>query len=175
MATTSPDNIWTPDLGDEYALTVDLATMADTVQDAITSVRGYVDSEVGDVEAQIPPFATQSAVDSGTSTQSVVSPATLRGANYAPWAMSAGFVSSTNLIGAGSGRTLTVSLPAGRFTQAPIVLVENAGSSRLTTAVINRTTTNFQVRQDNFSGGTASGQTGIMWVAVQMTSGAAAG
>lgn len=42
MATTSPDNIWSPDSGDDYALTVDLAAMADTVQDAITSVRSSV-------------------------------------------------------------------------------------------------------------------------------------
>lgn len=41
MATTSPDNIWTPDSGDDYALTVDLAAMADTVQDAISANRGY--------------------------------------------------------------------------------------------------------------------------------------
>lgn len=39
MATTSPDNIWTPDAGDDYALTTDLAAMADTIQDAITSNR----------------------------------------------------------------------------------------------------------------------------------------
>lgn len=39
MATTSPDDIWTPDAGDNYALTTDLAAMADTVQDAITDVR----------------------------------------------------------------------------------------------------------------------------------------
>lgn len=39
MATTSPDNIWTPDAGDDYALTTDLAAMADTVQDAITNNR----------------------------------------------------------------------------------------------------------------------------------------
>lgn len=37
MATTSPDNLWTPDSGDDYALTVDLAAFADTVQDALTS------------------------------------------------------------------------------------------------------------------------------------------
>lgn len=40
MATTSPDNIWTPDAGDAYALTTDLAAMADTVQDALTDLRG---------------------------------------------------------------------------------------------------------------------------------------
>lgn len=37
MATTSPDNIWTPDAGDDYALTTDLAAMADTVQDALNA------------------------------------------------------------------------------------------------------------------------------------------
>ncbi len=37
MATTSPDNIWTPDSGDAYALTVDLASTADTVQEALNN------------------------------------------------------------------------------------------------------------------------------------------
>lgn len=35
MATTSPDNIWTPDNSDEYDLTVDLAAMATSVQTAL--------------------------------------------------------------------------------------------------------------------------------------------
>lgn len=35
MALTTPDNIWTPDAGEQYALTTDLATMADTIQDAL--------------------------------------------------------------------------------------------------------------------------------------------
>lgn len=39
MVTTSPDNIWTPDSTDDYALTADLATTASTVQSAISSVR----------------------------------------------------------------------------------------------------------------------------------------
>lgn len=41
MATTSPDDIWTPDSGDDYALTVDLGAMADTVQDALNTVKTY--------------------------------------------------------------------------------------------------------------------------------------
>lgn len=41
MATTSPDNIWTPDSGDDYALTVDLAAMADTIQDALNESKTY--------------------------------------------------------------------------------------------------------------------------------------
>lgn len=40
MATTTPDNIWTPDSGDDYALTTDLATTADTIQAALTDIRG---------------------------------------------------------------------------------------------------------------------------------------
>lgn len=39
MATTSPDNLWTPDAGDDYALTVDLAAFADTVQNALNTFR----------------------------------------------------------------------------------------------------------------------------------------
>lgn len=35
MAVTSPDNIWTPDDGDDYALVQDLARTADDVQDAL--------------------------------------------------------------------------------------------------------------------------------------------
>lgn len=42
MAVTSPDNIWTPDAGDDYALTTDLAAMADTVQDALNTVKTYL-------------------------------------------------------------------------------------------------------------------------------------
>lgn len=34
MATTTPDNLWSPDGGDAYALTTDLAAMQDTVQEA---------------------------------------------------------------------------------------------------------------------------------------------
>lgn len=40
MATTSPDNLWSPDAVDDYALTTDLAAMQDTVQDALTGIRG---------------------------------------------------------------------------------------------------------------------------------------
>lgn len=41
MATTNPDNIWTPDSGDDYALTTDLAATADTIQDALTRRANY--------------------------------------------------------------------------------------------------------------------------------------
>lgn len=41
MALTSPDNIWTPDSGDGYALTQDLAAFADTTQDALVVRANY--------------------------------------------------------------------------------------------------------------------------------------
>lgn len=40
MATTSPDDIWSPDAPNPYQLTTDLAAMADSVQDAITAQGG---------------------------------------------------------------------------------------------------------------------------------------
>lgn len=65
MATTSPDNIWTPDAGDDYALTTDLATMADTIQDAITTLRGL--SNVG-LEADLPSTADNGSTYYATDT-----------------------------------------------------------------------------------------------------------
>lgn len=41
MATTSPDAIYSPDAGQQYALTQDLAAMADSVQDALTARSRY--------------------------------------------------------------------------------------------------------------------------------------
>lgn len=42
MATTSPDNIWTPDAGNPYALTVDLMATADSVQSALNAANGRI-------------------------------------------------------------------------------------------------------------------------------------
>ena len=41
MAVTTPDNIVTPDDGDDYALVQDLGAMADSVQEAITNWKNY--------------------------------------------------------------------------------------------------------------------------------------
>lgn len=40
MALTSPSNIWTPDPGDDYDLTVDLAATADSIQRALSAITG---------------------------------------------------------------------------------------------------------------------------------------
>lgn len=41
MAVTSPDDLWTPDSGDDYALTTDLAAGMDSVQDAFKVRANY--------------------------------------------------------------------------------------------------------------------------------------
>lgn len=40
MALTSPDNLWSPDPSDDYDLTVDLAAMQSSVQQAISGIKG---------------------------------------------------------------------------------------------------------------------------------------
>ena len=47
MATTSPDEIYSPDAGQQYALTQDLLAMADSVQDALTDVRAGIRTFAG--------------------------------------------------------------------------------------------------------------------------------
>lgn len=92
---------------------------------------------------------------------------------YLPWAMSAGLITSASF-GSGAGpKSVSVTFPGSRFSQAPRV------SLTPDTAVP-------QNRQVGFSGRTASGMTvyqfsdtstysAVDWIAVQMTSGAASG
>lgn len=46
MALTSPDNLWSPDPGDDYDLTIDLAAMQDSNQQAFTALKGLTKSGV---------------------------------------------------------------------------------------------------------------------------------
>lgn len=52
MATTSPDNIYSPDLSTLFNPTVDLAAMADSVQDALTATRRQFALPVADATAR---------------------------------------------------------------------------------------------------------------------------
>lgn len=87
MPVTSPDNIWTPDSGDDYALTVDLARMADDIQDAL-NIRPPVE-DTGFV-----PLTTFGTGWSGTS-------------GYAPWIRRVG-----NRVDIGGAVTRTTTLGA---------------------------------------------------------------
>lgn len=119
--------------------------------------------------------ATQATVNTGTNTTQFVNASTLRNRSYAPYAVAAGRFEYPSAINTGTGQTLNVTFPTGRFTQAPVVTATVRNAARLNAAVINpETTTGFSVRLDNFSGGTA-GASGVHWHAIQMSSTSAEG
>lgn len=146
--------------GDIYANGLRVITTADT---ATESVAGLVER------------ATAAEVNAGTDTTRYVSPARMRNATYRAWAEAAGRFIYSSAVNNGTGVTLNVTLPTGRFTDPPVVVPAVRNSSRLQAAIIApETTTGFSVRLDNFSGGTA-GASGVHWHAIQMTSGSAEG
>lgn len=117
--------------------------------------------------------ATQAEVNAGTDTSRYVSPSGLRNRNYAPYAMAAG----RNTIPASE---TTITFPAGRFSQPPIVTATKEGLNNGGSAwpIISDgpnapTTTSFKVRFFNVSGVATSGL--LRWQAVQMTSTSANG
>jgi len=94
MATTSPDNLWTPDAGDDYALTVDLAAFADTVQNALNSFRNPPNVVVYD-------YSRPSAGDSSVITDNI------------SLSVNATESSGTNFVSSVNGGIVT--LPAGVY------------------------------------------------------------
>lgn len=56
MALTSPKNIWTPDAGEQYALTTDLATMADTINDNLVESANYGIGTTAEMNAAVGRF-----------------------------------------------------------------------------------------------------------------------
>lgn len=166
MATTSPDNIWTPDAGDDYALTTDLAAMADTVQDAITANR------VGRIGTNAQRLALTGAdLFEGLTFRTTD---TRRDWVYtngawvqrmAPYAL-AGGTATVNVA------ETTITFPAGVFTQAPSVLqvtpiVPTSGAVATVHIGSNPTSTSFKVRLFNNSGISIGGT--VSWLAMQMT------
>lgn len=59
MATTSPDNLWSPDGTDDYDFTIDAAAMQGSVQAALTSIRSRVRYFVGTNAARIAATAVE--------------------------------------------------------------------------------------------------------------------
>lgn len=168
MATTSPDNIWSPDAGDDYALTTDLAAMADTVQDAINANRvGRIGTNAerlaltgGDLFEGLTFRTTDTRRDwvytSGAWTQ-----------RMAPYALATG----TATIGT---TETTVNFPASLFTQVPNLQLTVASTPGAQVGVIFRgtgvnapTTSNFKVRIFSLGGASIGGT--VDWTAIQMT------
>jgi hypothetical protein len=96
-----------------------------------------------------------------------------------PFATASGTVTASGANGPANGwyytNSTTITLPAGRFTVAPIVTATSAFSGGLTNVGINDSpsTSSFSVYV-NRNNGSANGAI-VNWTAIQMTSGAASG
>lgn len=162
MATTSPDNIWSPDSGDDYALTVDLAAMADTVQDAIN------DNRVGRIGTNAERLAlTGTDLFEGLTFRTTdtrydwVYTGGVWQRRMAPYGFAKGTVNTP------SSGYLTVNFPAGTFSVAPSVVASNGLQANIgVSRVINVTATSFQVGIWAISGVQIAGS-GVSWIAIQ--------
>lgn len=72
------------------------------------------------------------------------------------------------------GAGLSITFPAGRFTQPPIVML-TTNRSRIGTAVHSVTTTGASLYIENWSGGAETTDIVVSWTAIQMTAGSAIG
>ena len=88
MATTTPDNIYSPDSGQAYALTQDLLAMADSVQDALNTRLRTADysprAYSGPRAARIAATATVSEGSLWTETDNLRGTYVLRGGSWTP-------------------------------------------------------------------------------------------
>lgn len=95
------------------------------------------------------------------------------------FASATGSVTASGTLGPANGwyftNSTTITLPAGRFTVAPIVTATSAFSGGLTNVGIDTSpsTSSFSVYV-NRNNASANGAT-VFWTAIQMTSGAASG
>lgn len=174
MATTSPDNIWSPDSGDDFKPTIDLPAMADSIQDAfLANTHHFIGTTTQREAAESSASAGQMWWDTTLSRMFVHNGATWKymwKENATPHAIAAGTASVS------ASGTTTVNFPAGRFSVAPIVQANHVaagGIVAVTYLAPQPTSTQFSVRLYSLSGAQVSGS--IYWMAVQMTASTAAG
>lgn len=118
-------------------------------------------------------IATQAEANTGADDERYMTPKTVRERGYAPFAEAAGVVAQQS-VAATASVAVTVTFPAGRFTQPPMVLPGKWGNARDTNVgVDNVTTSSCTVRLESNS--TVSRTIGAYWHAIQMTSGSGAG
>lgn len=131
--------------------------------------------------AGVAELATQAEVDAGTDASRMITPATLRARSYAPFAVAAGSVTVEHPAATVNVTGVTITLPTGRFTQAPLptVNLQNAqnGSAKCNPRIYAASSTSLTAGV--WSGDqTAAGVTHsdvITWHAVQMTAGSSTG
>lgn len=165
MATTSPDNLKTPDAGDQYALVQDLGALADTVQNALKRRANLMLGTVAERNA-----FTASAPQ-GIHWQDT------DGTNLFEWVMRNGTwdradkpssVSGTGTLSMPVGSsTANVTFPAGSFTTAPRVLINFGGPLSNARFIDYRatgvSTAGFTV--DGYNSGTSTVSSTYVWIA----------
>lgn len=148
MATTSPDNLKTPDAGDQYALVQDLGALADTTQAALVK---RANSYVG-TSAQRTAFTT---APEGTSWQDTNGNRNVYVRQSGDWRMPSfsGRVGPFPLVAGGGNASMTVSIAAAGFAADPIVVQSLAvGTSRnLDLRLSSVSPTSLTFRIGNFS------------------------
>ena len=136
--------------------------VVDVTRTSTETVRGIIE------------LATQAEVNSGTDTTRAVTPHKLRRVTHLPFAMASGLVSHATVPAQG-GVSATVTLPAGRFSVAPIVQLTSQEAQTVTLATTAKSATSVTIRVSNWLPSVASGAGVIAWTAIQMTGTAANG
>lgn len=191
--------IWTPDNGDEYKPVQDLAAMAQDIEDSIINppyirITNTQDASPSSTQHgfQIGPTEGVNLIADGNEIMardggalSVLNlnlggdvvlggqtgTATLPGrliSNHYPWAVAAGRRVFGN-VAAGDSSTVTINLPSGRFSLAPVITVSPVSTVPQVRQVSysNSSSTSFDITYFN-GGGTAAGIT-VAWQAIQMS------
>lgn len=149
---------------------VELATNAE-VQDGssttlVVTPAGLAARTATTTRAGVVELATDAEAQAMSSTSLGVTPGNLGAHTGIPVAIATGTYSSTTDVATGTGVSIAVTFPSGRFSATPVVTLNPTISGRLQCAALSITSTGFTARLDNFSGGTATDQD-FNWMAIQ--------
>lgn len=166
MATTSPDNLYSPDSSDPYALTQDLGAMQDSVQSALVRrANAYVGTSAQRNAFTSAPVGT---IWSDTNGSRLVYK---RGASswepVSPPVVEAKGQVSVSVVSSNSG-SVTVSLPTGRFSAPPLVFLskQSGGGAKFIPYASSITASSFNVGVYSGDGTSATQTVVVGWLAV---------
>lgn len=168
MATTSPDNLYSPDSSDPYALTQDLGAMQDSVQTALVRrANAYVGTSAQRNAFTTAPVGT---IWSDTNGSRLVYK---RGASswepVSPERVEAKGKVTITVSNPDPGATVNVTFPSGTFSSPPLVFVskQTGGGARLIPYVASVTASGFQAGVYSGDGsGTGGSIVELAWYAI---------
>jgi len=159
---------------------VELATTAETQTGTDTSravtPAGLAATTATATRAGLIAIATASEVAGRSDNSKAVTASGLTNHPGLPFAIAAGTANVPGNLSSGTTADVSVTLPSGRFTQPPLIIVQS-GTVRLVTQVDPSTTTatGFTFRAGNFSGGGQTAASVATWIAIQRLSSGGAG